>query len=774
MEASVTEALDDLLGVLAGGAFTVLTASLIGRTALARLRPLRGMMTEAEGWILSYAIGSALLSSAMFVLCVAGWVTDASVVLLGAAATACWLRWGRWTWPPKQGRRRSPDWPLLLAVVLPASIYGVLYIVHTLAPETRSDAMGYHLGLVQRYYRASGFVPLTTNVYAQISQGAEMLYLFAYAIGRESAAKIVHFSFLVATVGAILCFARRVRCDLAGVFAAVVYFTCPVVIPAATSAYNDCALAFSLWMVFYVLVLWWRDPRLEWLALMGLVIGYAFAIKYTGVVSVAGGVAAAAAVLLRERDWRPALKCLAVAGGAAAAVGVPWLVKSAVYTGNPLAPFFNDVFRNPYISVEWESAYRFAMQSYQYGPFDRVEQFLGAPFELVFGERYAGSVGWMLLLLPAALLALRRPLGRALLGAAVVCALPWLLNAGARFLIPSVIFGAFALGLIVQSLPKRVRLPAAALVLAAQCLTSWPALRGLWYYEDLWTVEGFPWRAALRLEPQKWHLARNVEFFLLADRLDQIADSNTRVLSFFNLPEAYFQAELLVYYQGLENQDLGDALLASVDTARHPDRVWRAVWPQRPMQGVRIRQARPNGARAWTVSELRLLRDGSVIKPPDGLTISAFPHPWHARRLVDGRALPLWNSREPPFPGMSIEARFASDVALTGVELAFPRASGRAQSGIALSALESDSKWVDLRPDAVDVLRSPVDSLETRRDAVAMLREHRIAYVVLSLDSRNPFIAQSRIIATNSSNWALRRVFMDRAAVLFEVLPDGP
>ena len=123
---------------------------------------------------------------------------------------------------------------------------------------------------------------------------------------------------------------------------------------------------------------------------------------------------------------------------------------------------------------------------------------------------------------------------------------------------------------------------------------------------------------------------------------------------------------------------------------------------------------------------------------------------------------------------MSIEARFASDVALTGVELAFPRASGRAQSGIALSALESDSKWVDLRPDAVDVLRSPVDSLETRRDAVAMLREHRIAYVVLSLDSRNPFIAQSRIIATNPSNWALRRVFMDRAAVLFEVLPDGP
>ena len=70
-----------------------------------------------------------------------------------------------------------------------------------------------------------------------------------------------------------------------------------------------------------------------------------------------------------------------------------------------------------------------------------------------------------------------------------------------------------------------------------------------------------------------------------------------------------------------------------------------------------------------------------------------------------------------------------------------PRASGRAQSGLALSALESDSEWVDLTPDAVEVLRSPIDSLKVRRDAVTMLREHRIAYVVLSLDSRSPFFA---------------------------------
>lgn len=774
MDASALEALDNSLSVLAGGALTVLTAAFLGRTALARLSGLRGRLTVAEGWILSFATGAALLSGTMFLLCTAGQVTDAAVLLLGVAATASWLRWGRWTWSPVTLGQPPIRRLHLLALMVPAAIYGTVYLVHTLAPETRSDAMGYHLGLVQRYYRANGFEPVTTNIYAQISQGAEMLYLFAYAIGRESAAKIVHFSFLVATVGAILCLARRLQCGLAGVFAAVVCFTCPVVIPDATAAYNDCALAFSLLMVFYVTALWWHDPRHEWLALLGLLIGFSFAIKYTGVVSVSAAIVAGVAALHRTKDWRQALHGLGLAAVAAAAIGLPWLVKSAVYTGNPLAPFFNEWFRNPFFSIEWESAYRFAMRSYQEGPFDRWDQLLRAPFELVFGERYSGSLGWMLLLSPMAILALRLPFGRALLGASLLCALPWLSNAGARFLIPSMVFGALALGLALGSLPKRLRVPCVAILLTVQCVTSWPAQRGFWYHSNLWTVEGFPWRAALRLEPQKWHLARNVEFFLLADRLDQIADSETRVLSFFNLPEAYFQAELLVYFQGLENQDLGDALLSSVDPRRHPDRVLRANWQERAVRGLRIRQGRPAGASAWTVSELRLLHEGKAIAPLDGLVISAFPHPWHALRLVDGYALPLWNSREPPFPEMLIEARLASKVPLDGLELVHPPASGRAQSGIALSILGSGSDWVELRPDSIELAHRPVGSLDLRRAAMAMLRRHQISYVVLNLDPRNPFYPQARVIASDPVSWALQRVFVDRSAVLFKVLPDGP
>lgn len=752
----------------------MLTAVLLGRTALARLRPLRGRLTSAEGWILSYAVGAALLSTLMFCLCAVGWVFDATIVAVGAAVAPCWLRWGRWAWPSLAPPQAPVHWTARLMVLVPAAVYGGIYAVHTLAPETRWDAMGYHLGLVHRYYRDHGFVPITTNVYAHLSQGTEMLYLFAYSIGRESAAKLVHLSFLAAACGAVLCLARRLRAQLAGVFAAVVFFTCPVVIPDASSAYNDIALAFALLMVFYTLAIWWQDRVLEWIVPLGLLVGFSFAVKYTGVVAIAAAGAAAAAALASTRKAWPSVKILGLSAAGAAAVGMPWLVKNAAFTGNPLAPFFNALFRNPFVSVEWEQAYLFAMKSYREGPLDRVEQLASAPFDLVMGERYAGSLGWLLLLAPISLLALKRPLGRALLGSAFLCALPWLSNAGARFLIPSVLFGVFALGLVVDSLPGRLRMPVLAVLLTAQCVTSWPPSRAFWYHPDVWTVVGLPWRAALRLEPQKWHLARRVEFFLVADRLDQIAERDTRVLSLFNLPEAYFKAELLVSFQGLENQDLADALLASTAPEKGPNRLLRASWAPQAMGGIRVEQRQPLRSRTWRVSDVRLLRDGVRFSPPAASTLDAFPHPWHAGRAFDGDPFSTWNSREPPAAGMFVEARFESDVVLDGLEIVHPGSASRSQSGIRIRGLAPDGEWRNIRPAHVELVRAPVLAAAARQSAGDLLRKHRIRYVVLTLDPDSPYYQESRTILTSPADWDLRRIFVDRSAVLLEVQPAKP
>ncbi len=771
MEATILEAADQVAGVMAGGLGTVTAAVLIGRTLLGSLRPVRGRLTQFEGWLLSYCCGAALLSAVVFWLCSLHLVYDATLPAILVVAWLCWRRWGRWAWLPLDEAQSGLKRPWLAMLLIPSAVYGALYVVHTLAPETRTDAMGYHLGLVQRYYRAHGFEPITTNVYAHISQGAEMLYLLAYTIGREAAAKVVHFVFLVAATGMLLTLAQRFRAATAGVFAAVVLFTCPVVIPDATSAYNDCALACAILAAFYLLVLWRRHGHREWLVLLGLMIGFSFSVKYTGVVAVAAAVPVAVAGANGKQGWRRALARLVCAGVPAAALGLPWLAKSAIVTGNPLAPFFNRWFPTPHISVEWEEAYRFAMRAYREGPFSRIEQLVQAPFDLVLGERYAGSVGWMALLIPIALLGWRRPAVRALLAAGLVAALPWTANAGARFLIPCLPFFLLAVGITLQALPSRARLATVAVLLAGQCVTSWPADRDRWYYAGLWSVEGFPWRAALRVEPQKWHLARNVESFLVADRIDQIGDERTRVLSTANLPEAYFRAELLVSFQGLENQELTEALIAPLGGGNGPSLALKTQWPEAEIRGVRIEQAREHRARYWTVSEVRLLLGGERIAPTSGWRSEAEPHPWYAGRLLDGDVFSAWSSHERPRPGMWIEVRLPSAELCDGLELVHLENSAATQTTLEVELLTPDGAWVPAQRTDTEFVDVPYDPQDGRDWAADKLRRHGIGFVVLSDHPRKPYWRASRAIAGDPASWGLRKVFVDRSAMLFEVLP---
>ena len=84
----------------------------------------------------------------------------------------------------------------LLAFIL----YFILYFFNSMAPEASFDGSRYHLALAGRYLRDHGFHRITNNMYASLSQGVEMLYLWAFAFGQHSAAAMVHFAFLVALV----------------------------------------------------------------------------------------------------------------------------------------------------------------------------------------------------------------------------------------------------------------------------------------------------------------------------------------------------------------------------------------------------------------------------------------------------------------------------------------------------------------------------------------------------------------------------------------------
>ncbi len=169
----------DLVFVLFGAGLTLLAAYSLGRVLTQGLAVPR---------VIVFAAGSAGMSLAVFALLLAGAAVTRVFLPLAVLMFAAGLLARPVTVPASlpddepgtTGRIR------LLYVVLAA--YGVLYVVHALAPEIQPDAITYHLGLVAEYIRLHAF-PNRAGFYEVLPQGLEMLFTFAFAFGKHSAAK---------------------------------------------------------------------------------------------------------------------------------------------------------------------------------------------------------------------------------------------------------------------------------------------------------------------------------------------------------------------------------------------------------------------------------------------------------------------------------------------------------------------------------------------------------------------------------------------------------
>ncbi len=418
-----------VFSILFGAAFTVAVMWAMGRLLLRRL----GIHLHAvEHDLLAFITGGALLSFSIFMLCAVHAARTPVFLVLGLAGLALNWRFGA----ASVGKLPALPalWKFLFAA--PFLFYALLYFSNSLAPEASPDGVTYHLGLVYRYFREHGFRIVTTNMYSNLPLGLEMLFLFAFAFGRHSAAATVHCCCLLALPLLMLSYARRIGRPRAGVCAAMIVYLSPVVGIDGISAYNDVALATTAFALFYLLEIWREDKETNdrLLIPIGLLAGFCVAIKLTGFVA---PLYAAAVILMRKRP-----RALIPVSAAAALIFVPWLIKDWLWVGNPVAPFFNRIFRNPYIHIQFEDTYRAYFRHYDLVSF---RPWFGAV--TTGGELGGGQIGPLFLLAPFALFALRWRAGRYCLLAALFFLIPYPQNIGARFPIPALPFVALGLAL---------------------------------------------------------------------------------------------------------------------------------------------------------------------------------------------------------------------------------------------------------------------------------------------------------------------------------------
>jgi hypothetical protein len=597
-----------------------------------------------EERFLSFVVGAALVSTAVFLLTALG-LAYASVFFTAGAvliAAGVWLR--LYISPSAKSFAPLPKlWAIAFWTIYCA--FAFLYLSNALAPEVSPDGVFYHVALPARYLREHHFPWVTTDMFSYLPQGVEMLFLFAFALGKHSATAMVEFLFLLLTPLGMLAYGRRIGYPAAGAVGALLFFVAPITGKTGVIAYVDVAVAAIAFAIFCALQIWRETYDNRILAAIGILAGFGYAAKYTAFV---GGLYAFALVVyhlirLRRSIWRPAL----ILGCGALLMILPWVVKNLVTVSNPAAPFLNSWFPNPFLSPAFER-----------GLMDGMRHFNGVvpgqvPLEITLrGARLQGLIGPVFLLGPLALLALRIPAGRELLLAFAIFLAPYFENIGARFILPCLPFLSLALALVLT----RVRF-AGPIVLLLHAAASWPSVMTLYADRNTWRIEGFEWRAALRAMPEATYIRSRMDTYDMGLAVDKNLARGQPILAGLFPNRAYDLHDVIIPFGTSLGERLYDMLVRVVTPEMQPTRSYVIRFAPVRAMGVRLMQTRAS-KEMWSTSEVRLFHGEHEIPRAAAWRLRASANPWEAGLAFDNSPVTMWRTQQTWRPNTFIEVNF--------------------------------------------------------------------------------------------------------------------
>lgn len=538
----------------------------LGRLALRRL----GCLPDdpPESLVLCLGLGSGLLVLGALALGLAGLLTlpavVAPLVALLAVAEVRWLG----AFLRRRRRRRpgpgQPYWtawqPGWLETALLGCIAFHLLAGYTmgLAPEIMSDAVRQHLAVARAFADRHAVVALPHLALSYWPLHGNLLFAIGTILNGPVLAKLLHTAtgaLAVATVGAL---GRRYAGPTAGLVAAALVAALPAIIWELGTGYIDLFVVLYAALAALCLLHWQEAGGARWPLLMGAMLGFGVAAKLTfGFIAVA----AILALLLVARErapWRERTRALLLATGGGLLTGGPWLVRSAVLTGQiPGVSLLLDALGRG----EGESPASLSNLT-GFGIGRTPGALLLLPWELTirsgrFGENADGFVGFAFLLLLPLLLLLHRDRGTCALGTLVLIPfLLWFYSAQyIRYLLPTLALLAVLLG---AGFARLRRLSAASGggdrlfgPLLGVGLVGVLATAALPYLATIAAFPGgLPVRLVLGRESPEDYLTRTVPSYATLRRLDQAVPLGAPVAALQEDAQLYTHASLLTPFTG--------------------------------------------------------------------------------------------------------------------------------------------------------------------------------------------------------------------------------
>ncbi len=286
-----------------------------------------------------------LLLAALHALHVVGF----AVLLLAPLALWMLFSWRELPLVGWRGRAARPDRIALWA----SAVYGLLLanaFFQAIGPDFGFDALTHHLAFPERYLFENGIFMTPFSHLSGYIAGTQMLYALALFLDGPSLAVLIHFEFGVLTLAALWQLGS-VTSRRAAILAPLFLIADPLFQLELGWAYSDLSFSFysTLAAVAFCTYLQNRDgpdADVRDLVYAGIACGICCATRYLGV-SFAFALCAVACLPPHHTRVRENLRVCFVLAGVSALLMLPWMVRNAVFTGNPITPLLQSLFYAP-------------------------------------------------------------------------------------------------------------------------------------------------------------------------------------------------------------------------------------------------------------------------------------------------------------------------------------------------------------------------------------------------------------------------------------------
>lgn len=206
-----------------------------------------------------------------------------------------------------------------------------------LYPPVQWDATSYHLAAAKIYVRSHAVVLTPYLRFPVFPQTNEMLFSLMLLLFDDISAQLVEFLMMALVAIAIYSWGQRIRNERAGLWAAILWLSNPLVLWLGASAYVDIGLTLFLTLAVYAFFNWMESRDDGWLVISAGFFGFAAGTKYLALFLIGVFGLFVCYLAIREKKFRDVLLFSTVL----LAVASPWYLRNAYYTGDPIWPYLS-------------------------------------------------------------------------------------------------------------------------------------------------------------------------------------------------------------------------------------------------------------------------------------------------------------------------------------------------------------------------------------------------------------------------------------------------